>query len=328
MWKNRMRTESKELLAVGILGGRSGLGDRIELLVQRGRSFSPRTSLAGVAASTAFLGALTLLCSIAPRLVAFAEEPERLSFEVASVKPANRCEGDQQDEKFSPGRVSVTCITPANLIQAAYGRFGNGAHASPKHLLILGAPEWVRSSRYDIAAKARANAPMGQMFGPMLQVLLEDRFRLKVHIETRELPVYTLKVTKSGPRLSATKESSCIPVDLKHGNDLSPNFCGMTGRANGLHVTDDARGMTMPEIAGRMLANRLDRPVIDQTGLAGLFDAHLEFDRASTTGDPADGAERPSIFTAVQEQLGLKLSPDKGPVEVLVVDHVEKPDAN
>jgi uncharacterized protein (TIGR03435 family) len=100
----------------------------------------------------------------------------------------------------------------------------------------------------------------------------------------------------------------------------------MTGKLNGVHITDDAYGMSMAEIASRFLANRLDRQVIDKTGLAGVFDAHVEFtrDNAATTPDnPADTAA-PSIFTAVQEQLGLKLSPDKGPVEVLVIDHVEK----
>jgi uncharacterized protein (TIGR03435 family) len=224
----------------------------------------------------------------------------------------------------------VTCITLRNLIQAAYGTFANGPNSNPKRLRLFDAPDWMGSSRYNITAKAQGETPMDQMFGPMLQVLLEDRFQLKVHPDTRELPVYTMTVANGGLKIRATKEGGCIPLDLSHADQPSPNFCGrMTSTANGVHVTDDAYGMSMAEIASRLLANRLDRPVIDKTGLAGLFDAHLEFARDTTVttpdnpGAPADTAA-PSIFTAVQEQLGLKLSADKGPVEVLVIDHVEK----
>ena len=175
---------------------------------------------------------------------------------------------------------------------------------------------------------------MDQMFGPMLQVLLEDRFRLKVHRETRELPVYTMTVARGGLKTRATKEGSCIPLDLNHSDQPSPNFCDrMTGKLNGDHISDDAYGMSMAEIASRFLANRLDRTVIDETGLAGRFDVHLEFarDNAATNLDnpvASPDSAAPSIFTAVQEQLGLKLSPGKGPVEVLVIDHVEKPSEN
>jgi uncharacterized protein (TIGR03435 family) len=254
------------------------------------------------------------------------------AFEVASVKLNQNCSGDRQDEQFSPGRVSVTCITLPNLIHAAYGTFANGPNPNPNRLPLFGAPDWARSSRYNITAKARGDAPMDQMFGPMLQVLLEDRFKLRVHRETRELPVYTMTVAKGGLKIRPYKEGSCVPVDLNHADQPSPNWCGrMTGRVNGLLVNDDAYGMSMAEIASRFLANRLDRPVMDKTGIAGLFDAHLEFSRSNTAGpdsptepDPA----APSMFTAVQEQLGLKLSPDKGPVEVLVIDHVERPSAD
>jgi uncharacterized protein (TIGR03435 family) len=265
---------------------------------------------------------------------ATAGSPARPAFEVVSIKLNLDCPGDHQDEQFSPGRVSVTCITLPNLIQAAYGTSASGPNSNPKRLRLFGAPDWMGSSRYNITAKAQGEAPMDQMFGPMLQVLLEDRFRLKVHRDTRELPVYTMTLAKGGLKILATREGSCIPLDLNHADQPSPNFCGrMTGKANGMHITDDAYGMSMAEIASRFLANRLDRPVIDKTGLAGLFDAHLEFarDNAVTTpinpGAPAD-TEAPSIFTAVQDQLGLKLSADKGPVEVLVIDHVEKPSEN
>jgi uncharacterized protein (TIGR03435 family) len=334
-----MRTESRELLAVGIFGGKSrgfksNLGERIEMLLRRGRTYSPRASAIGVTAGTLALLGLMLAGSLAPHWIAFAQQTARPSFEVASVKLNTGCTGDRQDEKFSPGSVSVTCIKLRNLLQAAYGTFANGVNSNPKPLRLLGAPEWAGSDRYDITAKAPGNPPMYRMFGPMLQVLLEDRFHLKVHYETRELPVYTLSVAKSGPRLQASKEGSCIPLDLNHADDPVPNFCGrMNPQVNGSHLTDDAHGMTMAEIAGRLLTNRLDRPVIDKAGLTGLFDVHLEFVRDDAPHDPGNSAPAvdaagPSIFTAVQEQLGLKLSPDKSREQVLVIDHVEKPDAN
>ena len=293
-------------------------------------------AVAGIAASGSpiAVGILHTPAVLAQSAASAPGSPARPAFDVASIKPNLDCPGDHQDEQFSPGRVSVTCITLRNLIQAAYGTFANGPNSIPKRLRLFGAPDWMGSSRYTITAKAQGEAPMDQMFGPMLQVLLEDRFQLKVHRDTRELPVYTMTVAKGGLKIRAAKEGSCIPLDLNHADQPSPNFCGrMTGKANGMHITDDAYGMSMAEIASRFLANRLDRPVIDKTGLAGLFDAHLEFDRdnAVTTpdnpGGPADTAS-PSIFTAVQEQLGLKLSADKGPVEVLVIDHVEKPSEN
>ena len=259
--------------------------------------------------------------------------PARPAFEVATIKLDSGCVGDRQDEKFSPDRVSVTCVRLRNLIQAAYGTFANGPQSNPRHLQILGAPGFVDTDQYDINAKATGNAPMDQMFGPMLQVLLEDRFHLKLHRESRDSPIYALTVAKGGLKLQPTLEGSCVPLDLNHAGEPSPNFCGrMTGRANGINVIDDAYGMSMAEIAGRFLSNRLDRAVIDKTGLPGMYDAHLEFARDNAGADR--GAAVPttetgaSIFTAVQKQLGLKLSPDKGPVEVLVIDHVEKPSEN
>jgi uncharacterized protein (TIGR03435 family) len=234
------------------------------------------------------------------------------------------------------------CIAVQDLIQAAYGTFANGPNANQRLLQVLKAPGWVESDVYDITAKPTGNATIDQMYGPMLQVLLEDRFRLKIHRETRELPIYTLTVAKSGLKVQVTREGSCTRLDLNHlppqpaPGQPPPAFCGHTAiKTNGMNITVDAHGIGMAAFAGITLSTRvnLDRPVTDQTGLTGLFDIHLEFAAANTPSDinggialPGDSA--PSIFTALQEQLGLKLSPDKGPVEVLVVDHIEKPSGN
>jgi uncharacterized protein (TIGR03435 family) len=267
-----------------------------------------------------------------PATVSGTQGSPRPAFEVASIKPNNNCVGDNQDEQFSAGRVGVTCIRLSNLIKAAYGTFANGPNSKATRLRLYGLPEWANSSRYDITAKTAGEAPIDQMFGPMLQVLLEDRFQLKVHRETRQLPVYVMTVAKRGLKIQPTKEGSCVPVDLNHAYQPTPKWCGrMTGRANSIGIIDHAYGMTIAEIASRFLTNRLDRLVVDKTEITGLFDAHLEFSRTAPiapgqVGEPSDTA--PSIFTAVQEQLGLKLEPGQGPVEVLVIDHVEKPSEN
>jgi uncharacterized protein (TIGR03435 family) len=319
-WRRLQPVEvSNELLAVGLEGRGSRIGERIEALLRNTR-FIPTPSARPVASTALILMTLAGAAALTPRWIAFAQPP--LSFEAASVKTNPACEEDRQTERFSPGHLTVACIKLSNLIQAAYSRFADGRTGNGPHLEIVGAPSWMASARYDIDATAQGGVRMEEMFGPMLRSLLEERFHLQIHHESRELPVYVLTAPKGNIRLQQSNESDCIPVDLKHSNDPSTRFCGITAQANGLHVTDDAHGMTMTEIAERMLGNRLDRPVINRTGLAGRFNAHLEFDRDSVETSGI------SIFTAVQEQLGLKLEPSKGPVPILVVDHVEKPHAN
>jgi uncharacterized protein (TIGR03435 family) len=204
----------------------------------------------------------------------------------------------------------------------------------------------VQSDRYDLAAKADGAAPVEQMMGPMLRALLEDRFKLKIHREARETPVYALTLAKSGLKLQPVKDGDCIPIDLNHlpqppePGQPRPNFCGSTSmRMSPQGVTMDARGVTVKEFAER-LSNMLDRPVVDKTAVPGQFDFHLEFSPDETirgfagrgaadggAGQPA-APEGPSIVSVLQEKFGLKLTPAKAPVESLIVDHVEKPTEN
>jgi uncharacterized protein (TIGR03435 family) len=211
---------------------------------------------------------------------------------------------------------------------------------------VEGGPNWLDTDQYDIAAKATSSVPVDRMIGPMLQALLEDRFKVRVHKAARDVPVYALIVAKNGLKLVPSKEGSCLPIDLNNmerpgPGQTPPRYCGGgSTRGNGMAMIAEGYGVTMAELAGRMLTNFVDRPVIDRTGLEGRFDVRLEFTRdlsgpvrlngVETPGlpDPAPDTAGPSIFTAVQEQLGLKLTPDKGPVEVLVVDHAEKPSDN
>jgi uncharacterized protein (TIGR03435 family) len=148
---------------------------------------------------------------------------------------------------------------------------------------------------------------------PRLVALLEERFRLQVHRETREQPIYELIPGKSGPKIEA-----------------------VTGNFGGLHITKNqfvGEGATIGMLSAA-LANQIGRPVVDRTGLAGSFNFKLNWTRADTIslngGDPVSTADQggPSIFTAIREQLGLELRAIKGPADMLVIDHVEHPSAN
>jgi bla regulator protein blaR1 len=266
----------------------------------------------------------------------------KMSFDVASIRlckdePGLMGGGGEP----TPGRVSTGCAPLADarslgLIQRAYVRFAGG-HANPLVIVpIEGGPAWIHSEFYEINAKADGRPSQEMMEGPMLQALLEDRFKLKIHRETREVPVYLLTVVKAS-KLRPFKEGSCtpnavtfLPQTLAEGQ--RPCKALVAARRGSV----DVEGATILEFS-KLLNLALDRPVIDKTGLTARFDFHLEFapdqatprlvpgDDGATAADPG-GA--PSIFTALQEQLGLKLQPAKGPGEFLVIDHVERPSEN
>jgi uncharacterized protein (TIGR03435 family) len=228
----------------------------------------------------------------------------------------------------------------AGLIQRAYGRLGLGHPVSLGSALpISGGPAWIYSDRYVINAEAAGKASEETMEGPMLQALLEDRFRLKVHRETREVPVYALTVAKGGSKLQRVAEGGCTPLDYSTfpRPPLPPGkkYCdGIVGGRKGPNTTLSADEATVDNFS-KLLGLVLDRPIVDKTGLPGKYNFHLEFAVDETTpgvldgfGPPSDGPPAASIFTVVQEQLGLKLEPTKGPREFLVLDHVERPSEN
>ena len=232
----------------------------------------------------------------------------------------------------------------AELIRTAYVMFADGHYNPYGSAQASGGPAWANSARYDINAEAEDNASAEMMQGPMLRALLEDRFQLKLHRETREIPVYALTVAKGGLKLHALEPGSCPPrmaqadlLALLQSGKAPPKFCGSVRFGKG---TAEFRGMTLDEFS-KNLGRVLDRPIVEKTGIAGLFDLHLEFAPDETTPgllpggalhftdapaiDPPGG---PSLFTAMQEQLGLKLEPSKGPGEFLIIDSVERPSDN
>jgi uncharacterized protein (TIGR03435 family) len=275
--------------------------------------------------------------------VAHAQAPERRSFDVASIKPVSECRPGGRGP--SGDRFDMSCVQLRALIRMAYGGFsGDKLNAVIKE--VVGGPSWLDSDRYDISAKADGKTAGPEMMGPMLQTLLEERFQLKVHTESRESPVYTLTVSKPG-KLVPSKEGSCIAMDASNlgradpATGKMPNYCGggSMRNTNGTMVAD-IPGATMEEFAGRLLSAYLRKPVVDKTGLAGRFDIHLEFAPERPAGPVMlNGAPAPPevvlpesgalpFTAAIAQQLGLKLSSDKAPVEVIVVDRVEKPSGN
>jgi bla regulator protein BlaR1 len=275
-------------------------------------------------------------------------------FEVASVRPCRDGAG-RNDAKMgppggsptvSPGRLNTGCAMLAapyplaGLIQRVYGRLGLGHVVTLGSALpILGGPKWIYSDYFVINAQTANKADEITMEGPMLQALLEDRFKLKVHSETREVPVYALTVSKGGFKLPRVAEGSCIPPDP----NVFPQPPAPPGRKNCFNTGVGARkgpntllnqDETTIDGFAKLLGLVLDRPVIDHTGIAGKYDFHLAFAIDETIhgvadfGPPSDDPPAPSVFTVVQEQLGLKLEPAKGPREFLVIDQVERPSEN
>lgn len=280
----------------------------------------------------------------------------RPAFEVASIRPSAGCDGGSiyNPVSVSPGRLTLRCNSLRTLVFRAYGNQIVGGKFIARYVEVLGGPDWVKTDRYDVTAKAEGMASAGQMTGPMLQTLLEERFKLKVHTEIRNGPVYEMTVAKMNANLHPSKEGSCTEIDL---NTYSPDMirdmvtkgvpipkrCGsFTPHSNGQTFVADFSGNSMAELAYNLLSY-VGRPVLDKTGLAGRFDFHLEFaagrqaiqgqatlngmnspPASDTSADPMG----PTIFDALKQQLGLKLTPAMGPREVIIIDHAEKPSAN
>ncbi len=263
-------------------------------------------------------------------------------FEVASIRLSKDCGGPAGvAERPSPGRLTKKCMPLSSYIQAAYVWFDKGRQNALRSLPLSGGPAWVESDLYEINAKAEGDPGQVRMSGPMMQALLEDRFRLKIHRETREVPVYALTVAKSGPKLTPFQEGSCTPLDIDTLGPRQPGDKPLCHpgwiQGKGANISIDAQAMGVDEFS-KFLQLMLDRPVIDKTGIAGRFDFRVEFapdDMTSRFATGTPGARSldstgggPVLREAIQEQLGLKLESTKGPGEFLVIDHIERPSEN
>jgi uncharacterized protein (TIGR03435 family) len=295
---------------------------------------------------------LVLSLALVPAI--FAQSHARPTFEVASIKackPGEIVPGVQPrigngknttgNGANSPVTLTLECRPVSLLIEMAYIRFPDGhpTATAPHEAYIDGGPAWIKSETYTYAvtAKAAAGSSQGMMRGPMLQMLLEDRFNLKLHHEARLGPVFELTVAKTGPKLQRTVEGSCVPKDPDQQIPLprqAPNgkpWCSTVNYISSRSTMTgilDGFGVTTGEMAPYFSQQGL--PVLDKSGLDGRYDFHLEYLRDG--GPPAADSEpthaAPPIFTAIQQQLGLSLKAARGPVDFIVIDRVEKPSEN
>ena len=251
----------------------------------------------------------TLLLTAALAATAFAQK----KFEVASIKPHT---GDFQRVmiRMAPGgRFTATGVSLKMLITQAY---------DVRDFQVSGGPGWMTSDRYEINAKAEGDQERipPEELRPMLQALLEDRFQLKVHRENKEMQVYALVPAKTGSKLKANAEGK------------GPMMRMGRGQLSGQKVPLD--------MLARQLAQQVGRPVLNKTGLTGEYDFTLEWTPEPGQGGgpfgggpppdapPPSDSSGPSLFTALQEQLGLRLESQKGSAEMVVIDRVEKPSPN
>jgi uncharacterized protein (TIGR03435 family) len=247
-----------------------------------------------------------------PRLPPMAADANP-SFEVATIKPS---QPDRPGKLFGVQGSHFRTIntTLADMIKFAYG---------VQDKQIIGAPSWVESDKFDIEAQPDApGAPNKDQVSMMMQKLLTDRFQLKFHKDTKELPAYVLTAAKTGQKMTKSEVPDQLP-GLFFTN-ISP-------------ATLTVRNATMDDVCHLFQSAVLDRPVVDQTGITGKWNFLLKWtaDESQFSGmgvkvpPPSDAADAPPpLFTAIQEQIGLKLDAGKAQIPVLVIDKVEKPSAN
>lgn len=259
----------------------------------------------------------------------------------------------------APGSLNLNCSTVAAMLHAAYGTFASGrplAEADPLHYVdavpMSGGPAWIYTDQYQIKAKAQGDPSQEMMRGPMMQALLEDRFKLKVRRETRNVPAYALTAAAGGPKMQPYL-GDCVPDFVLPPLAPGQKHCWEIGtgeRKEATFTPHFAPDSVVKDLDGFSLWLFVitDRPVLNKTGLTGRFFMDLEFRPDESTpgalarlaimarrnggniSAPAapSNPPGPSIFTALDQQLGLKLEPITAPRDFIIVDHAERPTAN
>jgi len=224
-----------------------------------------------------------------------------LRFDVVSIREnTGGAAGGEQRMSLADGFLQVNNLLLKSLITSAYG-----VHEG----LIVGLPGWAEGAHYDVRARvtdadpAQLTTMSREQRRALMAAMLEDRFQLIVHPVTKELPVYDLIITKGGPRFSESTREQHIEVHKSEFTETAVTIAGLSS----------------------LLEELVGRSVVDKTGLKGAYDFHLQWEPDLSA---ADRDTLPSIFTALQEQLGLKLRSNKGPVKTLSVDHIERPSEN
>jgi uncharacterized protein (TIGR03435 family) len=236
------------------------------------------------------------------------------AFEVATIKPNKSDAVGVGGLGWGPDSIRARNQSPASLLRMAFGVQADQ---------IVDAPAWAGAERFDINAKVAPGIVFNAMtmLQPMLRHLLEDRFRLKIHHETKELNVYRLvrlRADRLGPKLVAAPANACAPPDQKDVRSLiaAGRGCSAGPVPGGISV----HGMPIATLTS-LMAPSVERVIVDATGLTGNWDLDLAFVNQVQDAN-GDG---PSLFTALEEQLGLKLEAGRAQVDVVVVDHLERP---
>lgn len=241
------------------------------------------------------------------------QRQKKPAFEVASIRPAV-FGSHPRSIQYSAGRFTASNVPLRALIEEAY---------DIRDFQVSGGPDWVNSDQYNITAKAEGDASKAQV-REMLQTLLADRFQPVLRRESKEVNVYTLVVGKNGVVKNGLKE-----VKLDEDNTTRGMRFGGIGRIAGVMASMPQLVVMLSDIKlnGQAI---LDRPVLDRTGLTGVYDFRLEWSGEEQSADrtTATNPSGPSIFTAVQDQLGLKLESTKAPVEFFVIEQAAKPKEN
>jgi uncharacterized protein (TIGR03435 family) len=326
----------------GITG--SDLKMRIREIMRAG--VRPRLSVAG----RLLLCMAALLVLAGPMVVGVAVRAQTTGtrggprFEVATIKPTQQCNLNPGAGP-TPGRMTM-CGPLRLLIQGAYKRKYENPFSMAE---AQGGPAWLDSGYYEIVAKAEGNPSNEQMAGLMLQALLEERFRLKVHRDQKEVPVYFLTVAKGGPKFQPAKKESCVTSNPDNPSPLTSPEKPLARICGGIRFVDRNFEMYSVTMAGfaNQISRWFDRRLVDKTGLTGVFDIHMEL-VPEDAGPPPSAVENPGdamaglrafagwgqrqyggvIVPALQNQLGLKVESGKGPGDTLVIDHIERPSSN
>jgi uncharacterized protein (TIGR03435 family) len=274
------------------------------------------------------IGSCAVVLATLAAVVAHSQEPSPPEFEVASIKRNTSGTFGSGPSVLPNGDVRFVNVSAKFFIFRAYP-----VETTPPE--VIGAPSWTDSERYDLIAKGKPGATAAEQ-QQMWRALLADRMKLAAHYETRERPSYNLVLARSDRKLGTGLKPSTLdctqsaqPASPPPGTD--PRTFALN-RCHSFWIERDGTmlsgGVAITDLA-RMIAPTVGRPVIDQTGLEGLFAVSLRYQRIPPRADaPPSPDDPPSVFTAVQEQLGLKLEPDKTQAQVLVIDRIERPSEN